>query len=38
MRAKDREKFYIVDDLFYRDLNIPILSNNKKQIKKIFDW
>lgn len=37
MRARDLAKFNLVDDLFYRDPDIPILSNNKKQMKKIFD-
>ena len=37
MRARDMEKFHMVDDLFYRDLDIPVLSTNKKQMKIIFD-
>lgn len=37
MRARDMEKFHMVDDLFYRDLDIPVLSTNKKQMKVIFD-
>lgn len=37
MRAREMEKFELVDDLFYRDLDLHILSNNKKQMKKIFD-
>lgn len=37
MRARDREKFHLVDDLFFRDLDLSMLNNNKKQIKRIFD-
>lgn len=38
MRARDKEKFHIVDELFYRDLDLFVLNTNKKQMKKIFDW
>ncbi|MDD3262365.1 MAG: patatin-like phospholipase family protein [Candidatus Absconditabacteria bacterium] len=37
MRARDKEKFHIVDDLFYRDLDLSMLNTNKKQMKRIFD-
>ncbi len=37
MRARDMEKFHLVDDLFYRELDLSILSTNKKQMKSIFD-
>lgn len=37
MRARDSEKFDLVDNLFYRDLDIPVLSTNKKKMKTIFD-
>jgi len=36
-RARDIDKLDIVDDLFYRDLKLPILSNNKKRMKEIFE-
>ncbi len=37
MRAKYLEQFHLVDILFQRKLNIPIISNNKDIMKKIFD-
>lgn len=37
MRSRDLEKFDGIDYLFCRDLNIPVLSLNKKQMKIIFE-
>lgn len=37
MRSRYIDNFDLVDSLFYRDLHIPILSNNKKHMKSIFD-
>jgi len=37
MRAREMEKFYLVDDLFYEDIPVSLLSTNKQKMKTIFD-
>ncbi len=37
MRAREIEKFDLVDDLFYEDIPVSLLSTNKQHMKSIFD-